>query len=526
MRKNYGLYLFLLALAGISFLYGYNKIIVNPPYSMHQWRQADGLSIALNYYKEGMNFFKPKIHFNYSAEGHAVGELPLIYYVNAIIWKITGQSHFTARLVNLLLVYLGLLALYKAIYKIINSQLLAIFIPLFIFSSPLIAFYSNNFLVNVPALSLMFLCWLYFVNYSRDKKLKYLLLLSLFATLSILLRTTMIIGFIPILIIFLFEKMRLFENKIFVKNFWTEGSLLSLPCLAIILWLLFVRSYNAANGSAYYLTTIRPFWELNRDEIFNIWHKFSENMLPTVYHQGILFIIGISILVMVLFIKRANRYMIVFNVSIIIFLLLYILLWYLNLDVHDYYLIELFLLIPTLFLILADLSKNHLRVIYQSKEVKILILIILLFSVGHSTVKTRLKYHSTENTLTQLLLSEREIDLWDWYHWDYEAKFNAYETITPYLRSLGINRDDLVASIPDQSPNISLYFMDQKGFTSLYQDGKTIKEQLDFFIDRGAKYLIINDTTLYQKEEFIEYRKNKIGNYKNIEIFRLQKQLP
>lgn len=350
MRKNYGLYLFLLALAGISFLYGYNKIIVNPPYSMHQWRQADGLSIALNYYKEGMNFFKPKIHFNYSAEGHAVGELPLIYYVNAIIWKITGQSHFTARLVNLLLVYLGLLALYKAIYKIINSQLLAIFIPLFIFSSPLIAFYSNNFLVNVPALSLMFLCWLYFVNYSRDKKLKYLLLLSLFATLSILLRTTMIIGFIPILIIFLFEKMRLFENKIFVKNFWTEGSLLSLPCLAIILWLLFVRSYNAANGSAYYLTTIRPFWELNRDEIFNIWHKFSENMLPTVYHQGILFIIGISILVMVLFIKRANRYMIVFNVSIIIFLLLYILLWYLNLDVHDYYLIELFLLIPTLIL--------------------------------------------------------------------------------------------------------------------------------------------------------------------------------
>jgi hypothetical protein len=137
-----------------------------------------------------------------------------------------------------------------------------------------------------------------------------------------------------------------------------------------------------------------------------------------------------------------------------------------------------------------------------------------------------LKYHSTENTLTQLLLSEREIDLWDWYHWDYEAKFKAYETITPYLRSLGINRDDLVASIPDQSPNISLYFMDQKGFTSLYQDGKTIKEQLDFFIDRGAKYLIINDTTLYQKEEFIEYRKNKIGNYKNIEIFRLQKQLP
>ncbi|NLB26072.1 MAG: hypothetical protein GX820_05190 [Bacteroidales bacterium] len=64
--------------------------------------------------------------------------------------------------------------------------------------------------------------------------------------------------------------------------------------------------------------------------------------------------------------------------------------------------------------------------------------------------------------------------------------------------------------------------MDQKGFTSLYQEGKSIKEQLDCFIGRNAEYLIINDTTLYQKEEFSEYLKKKIGSYKNIEIFKLQ----
>ncbi len=172
---------------------------------------------------------------------------------------------------------------------------------------------------------------------------------------------------------------------------------------------------------------------------------------------------------------------------------------------------------------MAYLLKHYIPALYKSKELKIIVVLILLFSVWHSSVKTRLKYNYTENIPTQLLLSEREIDLWEWYHWDYEAKFKAYETITPYLRSLGINRDDIVVSIPDQSPNISLYLMDQKGFTSLYQDGKSIREQLDFFIDRNAEYLIINDTTLYQKEEFEGYRQNKRGSYKNIEIFKLQK---
>ena len=103
----------------------------------------------------------------------------------------------------------------------------------------------------------------------------------------------------------------------------------------------------------------------------------------------------------------------------------------------------------------------------------------------------------------------------------YKDNLKAYETITPYLREIGIRRDDIVASIPDQSPNISLFFMDQKGYTSLYQDGKSIKEQLDFFINRGARYLIINDTSLYQEENFEEYRKKKIGQYFNIEVFEL-----
>ncbi len=514
--------IFLTALVVISLLYGYHRIIELPPYSIHQWRQTDGLSIALNYYKEGMNFFEPKMHFNYSEGGKGVGEFPIIYYIDALIWKITGQSSFAARLVNLLLSFSGFIILYKAIYKIINYRFPAIIIPLFIFSSPLIAFYSNNFLVNVPALSLIFICWYFFVRYYTDKKLRYLALFAFFATMSVLLRSTMFIGVVPVFILFFLEKIGYFKKKIFVNDFRLEGLLLLTPCIFLFIWLLFIRNYNASSNSVYFLTTIRPVWELGKEEILKTWHMFTGNIMFTIYNPGILFIIGISIILMLLVITKLNRYLVVFNISILISLLLYMLLWYANLDVHDYYLIELFLLIPPLYLSLVIFFKKYLTIIFNSWITKTLILLILIFSVGDSTVKVRLKYNLTDSFVSQMLLSEREIDKWDWYHWDYESKFRAYETIKPYLRSIGIKRDDIVVSIPDQSPNISLYFMDQKGFTSLYQEGKSIKEQLDCFIGRNAEYLIINDTTLYQKEEFSEYLKKKIGSYKNIEIFKLQ----
>ena len=203
-------YLLVIALIGISFLYGYHIIAFHPPYSTHQWRQTDGLSIALNYHKEGMNFLEPKMHFQYSEQGRAIGEFPIIYYLNAAIWKFTGQSYFTARLLNLLLVFAGLLALYKTIYLIIKSQFTALFIPLFVFSSPLIAFYSNNFPVNVPALSIVFICWYFFVRYFQDKKIAYLIFFSGFASLAILLRTTMAIGLCPIFLLFILEKTKTF----------------------------------------------------------------------------------------------------------------------------------------------------------------------------------------------------------------------------------------------------------------------------------------------------------------------------
>ncbi len=86
----------------------------------------------------------------------------------------------------------------------------------------------------------------------------------------------------------------------------------------------------------------------------------------------------------------------------------------------------------------------------------------------------------------------------------------AYETVTPYLRQIGLKREDVVISIVEYGPNISLYFMDQKGYTSLYQSKISIKEQIERFSAKGAKCLIVNDAKVMEEDNLSKYRKNKI----------------
>ena len=154
--------IFILLFILVSFLYKLQISIKYPPSSIHQWRQADALSITKNYFEEGMNFFEPKIHFQASIEGKAVGEFPVIYYINSAIWKVTGQNYVTVRLLNLSIVFLGLFFLFKLCERYLNNLFFSLFIPLFLFSSPLFGYYSNNFLVNLPAVCILFIGWFYF----------------------------------------------------------------------------------------------------------------------------------------------------------------------------------------------------------------------------------------------------------------------------------------------------------------------------------------------------------------------------
>lgn len=494
------------------------KTMNDPPSSTHQWRQSDGYSMALNYYTNGMNFFEPKIHFQESKEGKAVGEFPIIYYFQALIWKLTGPSYFVARFTVFLLSIIGLFALFKTVYSLVQDTFLAYVLPLLLFSSPLFAYYSNSYLTNVPALSFLFVGWYFLLNFSRSIKFSSLLAGVVFISLAGLLRPTMMIGYLPLILLFYINRKNLIDKEKLIKQL-VFGAMLVLPFVFIISWVLYTKHYNSQNNSVYFLSNIRPIWIC--ENIPHVWSRLSHNMLDEFLHWSVKTILAIMLLIMLLTIKKQNPNYAIMIVCISVGLILYVLLWFSNLDVHDYYLIELFILIPPLFIGFFIFAKKNYQQLFYSRTLRIATSVVILISVFYAASKTRMKHEDKVYFFTVLFLSEDEIAYYKWYHWDYATKYKAFETITPYLRSIGINKNDLVVSLPDQSPNITLSFMDQKGFSFLYCTNENMKDKLFDFQRKGAKYLLIGDKDFVKNSGIQEFTSQRIGVYKNIEIFKL-----
>ena len=210
-------------------------------------------------------------------------------------------------------------------------------------------------------------------------------------------------------------------------------------------------------------------------------------------------------------------------ILIVLEIISYFLLWYVQFDVHDYYTLDFFIFFPPVVLGFLAYHKNHNSFMLQSNKLKILVSITTVFFLLGCAIKSRAKYNSKDFIFNKrIILTKDENDYWNWFHWYYNERGLAMETVKPYLREIGITKEDLVISFPDQSPNISLFFMDQKGFTNLYYYDKSLGEKTAIYKLKGAKYLILSEPDLMQDSTLAPYLKNQIGEYKNIKIFELK----
>jgi len=317
------------------------------------------------------------------------------------------------------------------------------------------------------------------------------------------------------LIVFL-ELIGVLKEKYLDKK---KGFILFIPLLILIGWILFSKDYNLKNGSIYFLLTIKPIWDAPNK--LEIWNSFTEIVLPEFYHLGFILLFFVMFLYIIFNIKKSNIYLIIILVTLFIELIIFVLLWFQNLNVHDYYLLDFYLIIPVLFVAFFKLLQNVHLPVFNSKIVKSGLFVILILSFCFGVAKTRIKYFGNNTFVSKNFLSKREHQYWEWLKWDYETRIQSAETVTPFLRKIGLKRTDLVLSIPDVSPNITLNFMDQKGYTLLYNDNKTKKEVIENAIENKVKYLIITDKVLAKDSSISDFTKNKIGEYKNVSVFKL-----
>jgi dolichyl-phosphate-mannose-protein mannosyltransferase len=523
LKKKISGWIFFAMFLLMALLYHYHKILFYHPMSVHQWRQCDCLSITLNYFKENRSFLNPSVCWiGENGTGETISEFPIIYYTVAQLWKIFGQHEFIFRALVVLLLFTSLYFLFRTFERFLNNSFWAIGLVMLLFTSPIWVYYGNNFLADVPALSIALIGWYYFMKFYQVEKNKYLFLSMFFFLLGGLIKISSLISFISIGGVFLIET--LFNFKLGEgKKIFSAPRIQCIPFIVLItiisIWYKFAMIYNRDHSGGIFLTGILPIWDFPHDRVVYVWNAFRHKTIYLYYNKWMLHFIIICFGICLLFYKKTNRFLLLVNIFMAIGVLLFLILWYDVIDVHDYYLTNLLIFTVITLFNFFILCKNA-RVL-QSKIFTVFFLVFLIYNIFYAAACNSIRYFSpSENSIYSWVLKKEWMDEMRWNHWNYISHLKAYESIEPYNRSLGIKRTDFVISTPDPSINISLYLMDQKGFTD-YGYGPPGEEKMKRLIQRGAKYLFINNKELYNEAYLSPFIKNKIGAYQNIDIYSL-----
>ena len=472
------------------------------PCSAHQWRQSDGASYALNYYQHNLGFLPPQVHHRHAEDGRAVSEFPIVYYLAAQLYKVFGFHDYFIRWIHFAIFLLGLIYITKTARLFTKSIFLQLLPVVFTITSSYLFYYSANFLPDVAALSLAMIGFYYFYLFDRKQSLIYFLSAFFFFVLAALLKISDAILMVCAMAFLGYQF--LFNGGYFVKqSAWKKSLILLIPVLSVAILYAWVQ-YDKYVAERYHfggnLFGLLPIWEATRNDINYIYTRIRDLWMAAILAKYTWIMLLTFILPVVFFFRKLDTLLRFFILLTFAGVVLYFFCWYKTFDVHDYYMINMFCLPLLIFYAAIDIIQKkqwlaNIRVAYPFYG-------MVSFIFFHSVYKCRAE------------------QIYRYYGKDYNTFNTSYYRVEPYLRSIGIDKNDMVVSVPDPSPNITLYLMNNIGYTECYT-GENYNVD-NFVRDAGVKYLIVGDTSYLRNPLYAPYCKPefKVGEFESIQIFR------
>lgn len=509
-----------------AFLFDYHHTTFYKPQSTHTWRQSDCASFSLNYYQYNRFISHPRLHNRKEGDGYMVGEFPILYYVSAQLYRVFGVHEFIPRFLNVLILFIGLMSLFKLTFDITQSLFFAYIMPLLLFCAPVITFYGNNFLTDVPAFAFTIMGWSLLWTHFRRHRLVHLYGAGACFAVAGLLKITMLMSVVAFGGVFLLEwfgwsrfslslqaansaqnqqqNQQNSKDQQLYQYTWHTIGVFAAVLLVVGAWYYFSIRYNAEHGVEYFLSGTMAAWENDRMDwftytIYRIFYFWSGYYYFTLTHYLIIF------LGFVVFFGRKAVHSLLFTLSALTFAGAFSLvqLFYYQFSDHDYYVIPGYAFVIFVLLTGIILLRQHYTHVFQSWILKIVVVLFLGLNIWHAKSTIHERYNGKLS---------------------YKPNVHLYEDdFEKYIDNLGVQRTDLVVSVPDYSPNTTLYLMNRPGFTE-WIDRKGTKINQDWmrdFIKRGAKYLIVHDDNYLQREYLQPFLQYEMGNYKGIKVYDL-----
>jgi hypothetical protein len=519
-------WVFVIGFLTFSAIYEYGRVLHLRPLPMHIWRQADCLSLTWNYYTGEATFLKPVIHGQIADGGESglsAGEFPLLYWAMGQVWKVIGPSEFAYRLFGLLFHFVASYMLFLTLRRLLRSDFWAIGITLLLFTSPVLLYYGVSFLTDVPAFDLALMGWYFFVRHAEEGKRRWWILSTACFALATLLKVTAGMSFVAIIGLYLLFTVRPAWFRSIPKVFPSRvfgWAVIAISLAGIAAWYIHAEQFNTYHAGRYTFNNLWPIWEMTPDEIDRAVTFAKRILLFQIFDTSVLLLIGFTIILLIVHVRELPIPVALLNGLLLLGAIAYTLCWFHAVDGHDYYFINPMIswLVPLVSWLW--LLRKRYPDIFHARWLRIGFLLLLCYNVAYA--RTNLIMRSNPNSLVEdknLLPTYHRYELELWNNLANPVQ-NRFQTIAPYLRSIGVQPGDKVISPDDITINASLYFMQQPGFT-LYGLDLDDPETYDSLIHFGAKYMVFADEKWWGKEHLRAYFTKPIGRQNGLWILDL-----
>jgi hypothetical protein len=419
------------------------------PHGFHEWAQADRLALALKFYDNGMNFFKPAT-FNLSSVNGVVGvEFPIQSYLAAALGHIFGRDNISIcfRLLTLLINYAGLAALFLLCYRHTRDIIVSLLVPVFFFCSPVFVFYSCNYLPDTAAVSLCFVGFYFFDEFIHWYRFKSLAATIVALTLATLIKTsagTFLVGVMGVIVLWPGIRKGI--------NHKVQTVLLFFGSVGVLVSYYFYNQYlNSTYHSDLFLSKPYPFGKGEFSEYIN--HAFKDFwmreyfVLPQYLLLAAIPAAGIPLLSR----SRSGKTMLVANALFLAGVVFMALMFGHQFMQHDYYVIAIY------FPLFAYILVTSVTAIRQHVDNKTAITSLRSFTVACMLV---LFVFADYHIYRRIHLSD------DRYYpgWKNSLASNWLKGTGKELDALGISRKEPVAVVGEMAPNLSFVYLDRSGY--------------------------------------------------------------
>jgi hypothetical protein len=458
---------------------GYPGILKKRPVGIHQWAQCDRGSVARNYAEESMNFFLPRVNASQERQGISGMEFPLMNYLAAVLYKVFGFNEGWYRLLMMLAITCGACCAFLITLNFVKDQLLSIALVVLWYVSPVLVYYTPNFIPDTASLGFMMIAWYCYFRLQRPEGSRMLYLwLFLFAALASLIKITSLMGIMIMAAISLFEYFRKprVEGR---KGKQAVYILINAIAVAAVTysWYRYADMLNRVYKTPYFLMRTQHIesWEQALDVI----NQITERWLDDYYTPMALLAGVLMLLTCIVKFRYADRQLLMITLLYFAGILCFFVLMGRQFTHHDYYIITLlpfpfFVMITFFEMVMRNFSVHSMFLYFRFA-----LILIILVAVYRNTVfaRTRLDIrYQAESNSTRLFGMEE------------------------YLRSLGIERDHRALIVYDCSPNITLYYFNIKGWNICYSDGwRSVTRKYAF---PEARYVITNDADSFDIDFF------------------------